>query len=273
MHMPLEIKDKSQPKKTIKVEAFRKHVRRTAPHKHNSYFELVYLSQGNGIHAIDEIEYPITPPVMFCIRKDQVHFWDITEEPEGYVIIIKNDFISECGDSEIKQLIYKLSKYNYLPCVDDNLTELFRLLCTENKQEGEQRKSIVEGLTKALLSKLLQQANSSQMANNAKDHSFQQFIAILNQNKGLINSVAHYAGELNTTPQNLNAICRKEANKTASEVISEHIIAESKRLLLYSNLNVSEISDHLNFNDNSHFTKYFKRHMNITPDAYRRLDN
>ena len=61
-----------------------------------------------------------------------------------------------------------------------------------------------------------------------------------------------YAERLNTTPQNLNAICRKELNKTASDVVAEHIIKEVKRRLIYSNESISEIAFSLDFKDSAY---------------------
>ncbi len=55
----IEIKDKSSKKHFIKIEKFRKHIRKTKPHKHGAYFELVYLQKGTGIHQIDFQAYTI----------------------------------------------------------------------------------------------------------------------------------------------------------------------------------------------------------------------
>ena len=85
------------------------------------------------------------------------------------------------------------------------------------------------------------------------------------------NNVAHYAGLLNTTPQNLNATCRKAVNQPAAEVLADYIISEAKRLLIYTNNTVSEIAFELNFNDPSHFVKYFKRYTGLTPKAFRSM--
>lgn len=54
------------------------------------------------------------------------------------------------------------------------------------------------------------------------------FRELLNQTNDLRNNVAHYAEKLHTTPQNLNAICRKTLSQSAAEVIAEHIISEAK---------------------------------------------
>ncbi|MGK4422634.1 hypothetical protein ACSLVQ_30720, partial [Klebsiella pneumoniae] len=64
----------------------------------------------------------------------------------------------------------------------------------------------------------------------AKPNLYNAYRELLSQSSEIKNSVAHYAAMLNTTPQNLNMVCRKVVDKTAADVLSEHIISEAKRL-------------------------------------------
>jgi AraC-like DNA-binding protein len=47
-------------------------------------------------------------------------------------------------------------------------------------------------------------------------------------------------------------------------------LLEAKRLLVNLDLNIAEIADRLNFNDNSYFTKFFKKYTALTPEEFRR---
>ncbi|RYM36086.1 helix-turn-helix domain-containing protein [Brumimicrobium glaciale] len=269
MKTEFEIKDKSKATDGIKIAPFRKHIRKTSPHKHNSYFEIIYLTRGEGSHTIDTREYEIKTPIIFTIRKEQVHFWDIKTEPEGFVLIIKKSFIENCLDKDIKRLISDLSFHTCLFPQDNSAIDIYQILLKEHSKNNIFKQPIVDGLLKALLAKLLESAvhNLSSVGNNS---IFQSYIDLLNQENKLTNKVNHFAGILNTTPQNLNAICRKETGQSASEILSEHIVNEAKRLLLYTDLTVSEISTKLDFKDNSHFSKYFKRHVEKTPIEFRK---
>jgi AraC-like DNA-binding protein len=82
--------------------------------------------------------------------------------------------------------------------------------------------------------------------------------------------VAYYASLLNTSPQNLNASCRKNTNLTASEVLAGYIIKEAKRLLFYTSNSISEIAFQLGFSDKSNFSKYFKRYSGVTPSEFKK---
>jgi AraC family transcriptional activator of pobA len=269
MNSNIKIKDKTKEHTSIKIDTFRKDVRKTSPHKHNSYFEIIYLTKGKGSHTIDTKEYEIKPPVIFTVRKEQVHFWDIQSEPEGFVLIIKKSFIDGCLDKEIKRLISELSSQTCLFPKDNSVTDIFKILLKEHHENKSSNSPVIDGLLKALLAKFLESAaiNPTKIIKNTV---FEKFIDLLNRENKLTNKVNYYADLLSITPQNLNAVCRKEKEQSASKILSEYIINEAKRLLLYTDFTVSEISSKLDFKDNSHFSKYFKRHAENTPLGFRK---
>jgi AraC-like DNA-binding protein len=81
--------------------------------------------------------------------------------------------------------------------------------------------------------------------------------------------ISFYYEKLNCTTQQLNSITKNYLNKTVSDLIQERMMAEAKRLLVYSSLTVSEIAYTLNFNDHSYFNRFFKKAENITPEQFR----
>ncbi len=264
MTVTVKVKDKSGTSALLKVAPFRKEIRKTEPHKHNSYFEIIYLSEGAGKHVIDYKDYPIKPPLVFFVRKEQVHHWDITSNPKGYVLILKKGFVSESLDYELKQLISKASEHNVLPLSHhEKIEKLFALLVDEANF------TVTEGLLKALLALLLEQTPTLKVSAPVSSDIFLSYKDLLSHSSRLQNNVAHYAHLLNISPQNLNFICRKNANQTASAILAEHIINEAKRLLLYTDTTIAEIAFAFGFSDSSHFIKYFKKYTEQTPKAFR----
>ena len=269
--MQINIKDKSGNIEGIRLAPFKKTSRKTAPHKHKGYFEIIYLKRGSGQHTIDTHTFAIRPPVIFAIRKDQVHFWDITSPPEGYVLIVKKHFIEQCPDPEIKQLFMRLSALNCLAVPKESgIDVLLDLLIAEEERHTGQN-TVFNGLLKALLGKILRSdAAPSKQPNNHSNRAYQQFIDRVTREGELINQVAWYAKQLNTTPQNLNAICKQAVNQSASQVLAGYIVSEAKRQLRYTDRTISEIAFSLHFKDNSHFSRYFKKHTGMTPGQARR---
>lgn len=273
MSATLKIKDKVKPGELIKVAPFRTEIRRTYPHKHNQYFEIVYLSAGSGDHWIDDKRYPVKAPVLFFINAKQVHNWDLSGQPAGHVLIIKHDFLKYSEDERLQQLLQHLWPVNctYLhPTSTEEIEALFALLERQPKSGNDHHKIMTEGLLKALISKILILVHSSGDPVNKGAHLYAHYMELLNQQSKIRRNVSFYAQQLGTSSQNLNAACRKAVNQAAGALIVTHILGEAKRLLLYTDNTVSEIAYQLEFTDPSYFVKYFKKHLNVTPEAYRK---
>lgn len=77
------------------------------------------------------------------------------------------------------------------------------------------------------------------------------------------------ANKVELSPKYLSALFKKEVGITVSDYIQHTKIDEVKKLLAYSKTPISEICSLLNFNDQSYFTKVFKKVVGITPKQYR----
>jgi AraC-like DNA-binding protein len=208
---------------------------------------------------------------MFFVRREQVHHWDLSSEPDGFVLILKKSFVEKSLDHELKILLMEISKQSCLAITHPEIIHaLFTILTEENAYEHQYAFSITEGLLKSLLAKVLEMAIPQQKSPVRKG-LYESFLELLNIDDAIKNKVAYYAVMLHTTPQNLNAACRKAVNQSAAEVLSAHILDRAKRLLIYTDNTVTEISQALDFSDTSHFVKYFKRLTGHTPLAFRRM--
>lgn len=186
------------------------------------------------------------------------------DTPDGFVLLLKKEFIDRSMDSELKSLLSRLSAWSCIHLQETgSIDTLFQLLTAEKDF------TVTEGLLKALFAKILIATKPLTSKTSKTDDMIAVFRELLDRTNDLRNNVAHYAEKLHTTPQNLNAICRKTLDRSAAQVIAEHIISEAKRRLIYTVASVSEIAYSLNFNDTSHFVKYFKRHTGLTPQTFR----
>ena len=85
--------------------------------------------------------------------------------------------------------------------------------------------------------------------------------------------VQHYAAQLSVSPNYLNILTRKHLGKTALDLINERVLLEVKRLLLRTDLAISEIAWQSGFNELSYFSRFFKRHTGMTPVQFREAMN
>lgn len=83
-------------------------------------------------------------------------------------------------------------------------------------------------------------------------------------------SVIYYADCLNVTPKHLSDVIKKHTGKTAGKWIDEAITLEAKVLLQNKEKTVAQVSEQLNFSDQSVFGKFFKVNTGTSPLEYRR---
>ena len=67
----------------------------------------------------------------------------------------------------------------------------------------------------------------------------------------------------------LNRLFTKYTGISMHKYILNLRISEGKRLLLNSDLPISDIASQIGFNSNTHFSTYFKKEIGITPFEYR----
>ena len=87
-----------------------------------------------------------------------------------------------------------------------------------------------------------------------------------------LRSPADYAKQLNVHVNHLNRAIKETTDKTTSQIISERILQEAKILLKHSPWNVSEIAYGLGFTETTHFNNFFKKHVQLSPLRFRKID-
>jgi AraC family transcriptional activator of pobA len=82
-------------------------------------------------------------------------------------------------------------------------------------------------------------------------------------------SGSEYAELLNISTKTLGRIVKNHFQRTLTEIISERIVMEAKRELNLTSKTVKEIAYDLGFNDEYHFSRYFKNKIRVSPQSFR----
>ncbi|MDB5148825.1 MAG: AraC-type DNA-binding protein [Mucilaginibacter sp.] len=82
--------------------------------------------------------------------------------------------------------------------------------------------------------------------------------------------VKFYAEKLYKSPKTLSNVFALYNHKSPVQVIQERVLAEAKRLLLYTEKTSKEIAYELGFEDAGHFSKFFKKHSGQAPTDFKK---
>lgn len=99
---------------------------------------------------------------------------------------------------------------------------------------------------------------------------FTQFLKMVEENCKRERRVSWYAQQLNITPKYLSTAVKRISGRTAVEWIENYVTMELRVLLKNSTKSIKEITEELNFPNQSFLGKYFKEHVGMTPSAYRK---
>jgi AraC-like DNA-binding protein len=209
----------------------------------------------------------------------QTHKLELSQDIDGYIFLFAPEFYLLNQSNKNKLLsfpfFHSVTRQNpplYLSHTDDNtfVKNLFvrGCNCIKNNTPSEE-------IIRSLLDLILLTCNQlypkeyKVLPNNKGHISVKKFMLLIEENYQRNLKVNDYAGMLSITANHLTQLVKQITGKTTNEILQEKNILEIKRLLLYTNLTVTEIATQMNFPDQSYFTKYFKKCTGITPLQYR----
>ena len=151
------------------------------------------------------------------------------------------------------------------------LETLFRQSIAEADLSGEYKPEMLRSLLDLILTTCAARYHENEhLSQRGKGQILvKQFFQLLEENYAQNLPINQYAEMLGVTPNHLTQTVKLLTGKTSSQMIKAKQLLEIKRLLVHTNLNVSEIANQLNFDDQSYFTKFFKRETGFTPLQFR----
>ena len=265
----------------FQVEVFdaNRHFSVKYPHRHD-FFEVLYLSKGSGFHVIDGNKYEIQPPCVFFMSPGQAHKIEFSGDIEGYIFIFTSDFylINQTNQNRLIEFpfffsIMQENKPLILESAEDILflETLFKKGIVEiAKGENYSVDLLRSVLDLILTSCAVLYGTDENLLVKGKGHIVvKKFFQLVEENYQNNLPVNEYADKLAITPNHLTQTVNQLTGKTSSQIIKSKQVLEIKRLLVHTNLLVTEIAGRLNFPDQSYFTKFFKREAGLSPLQYR----
>ncbi len=249
-----------------------------AAHRH-TFYHLVLFTHGAGSHTIDFKNFDVEPYQMYFMIPGQVHSWQFEGFTDGYIINFSTSFFRSFLSDPLYPESFSFFSGELKDAVINIPAELHSrvfLLFEEIIKEAEERKIRSVDMLKVLILQLFILVNRlNESGDNKGQASYNQvllknFQKLIEAHFKRLKLPKDYAGMLYITPNHLNAVCKDILGMQAGEVIRNRTMLEAKRLITNPKLTISEIAFELNFNDNSYFTKFFKKFEGITPEEFRK---
>lgn len=268
--------------KPYQVERFnaQRHFEVTYPHRHDGFFEILFLTKGSGIHLIDFQSYTIKENTIFFLAPGQIHSLNLSDDIQGYIFIFTSEFylLNKQNKNKLLELPFFYALENAIPPLylkNQKNIELLTNLFLRGIEEMNDELLDNEEMINALLDMILIHCHRLYPTTHEIE-GMQKGKLLVKRFKQLIDTHYHenlsvnaFSELLNVTPNHLTETVKNLTGTTSNELIKAKLMIEAKRLLLFTDDTITEISNQLNFKDQSYFTRVFKRHCKISPKEFR----
>lgn len=264
---------------TLKRHIAGTHLHIEKPHKHDFYACMLF-TQGNGTHEIDFKQYPVKPGSLFLMEPGQTHVWELSPEADGLVFFHSREFfpteharfLTESG------LYHSVSSKNFFDLSqgqDSEIRPLFEKILSEYRERKPGAALSLLSFSSLIYLFLMRTTNSEN--GDFTNHGPGSYLKLFREfNKWLEDyfrtekSVQFYADGLHITPKHLNRVNQEMVGKTTSEIIRERVMLEARRMMVYAQGDLKQISYDLGFEDYAHFSKLFKTSSGLSPRDFLR---
>ena len=244
------------------------------------FFLCVLFSKGSGIHEIDFNRYTIKPGSVYFLRPGQTHYWQFDNQPEGYIFFHTQNFYElHFSKSKLEQFPYYYS-YKNTPTlhIDSNETKRIELIFgninDEYRKNLPYKKQKIASLINMAYVDLARHYSTFEATKDTTSVTYIETLRSLERGIDMHykteKSAKFYASKLNITPKHLNRIVKNTLGKTTTDLITERVILESKRLIVHSNNSLFTISETLGYQDYAYFSKVFKLKTDLTPLEFKK---
>lgn len=129
---------------------------------------------------------------------------------------------------------------------------------------------ILKNLCGTILLKIQQYYDDMETDKDVSSTIIYRFLKLLSLHYLTEREVRYYAGQLHMHEKYLSQLLKKKTGKTARQFIIDMVILEAKVLLDNRSLAVKQVADLLNFENQFHFSRFFRQYAGVSPTLYRK---
>ncbi|MBE7025641.1 MAG: helix-turn-helix domain-containing protein [Ruminococcaceae bacterium] len=264
----------------IKKEAFS---RSQEIHLHD-FVEVVFITNGKGVHRIDNKEYSVSRGDLIFINYHQTHSFEVNTKMDFYNLFLSPDFFDEAlRDSRNIFDILTLTAFaefrsglmpdrSFLRFHGDDLLEverLFEVLLREQTEKRDGYKTMMRMQGVSLFVHIFRKMLESIETETNESISIDEITRYVEANCTDKLTLKDLAQKCFYNPSYFSRVFKKKNGMSLIEFIHKNRIKKACELLRASHLTVEEIAIEVGYQDRSGFYTQFKKFMGCLPTEYK----
>ncbi|WP_306353790.1 helix-turn-helix domain-containing protein [Flavobacterium sp. '19STA2R22 D10 B1'] len=258
-------------------------IKENIPFKTESY-SIILCIKGSYTKTSGPHTFNITPHSIHITRPNQQQvFFDVSTDIHCLVITFLPSFFIDTPISSdiIEQLLLLSPKYPPYFQLDENsfdtMYDLYGRINDEYNLDQFFSRNILINMLIELLYRInrlcIEDPFPLESSLPRGEQLIRQYQELIDKHFRTSKTVKEYADLLTISPKYLSEIVKTETGQTALSMIHFRVIQEARYQLKYTSKTIKEISYLLNFNDITHFSRFFKKNCGITPSLFRKSAN
>lgn len=253
----------------------------TSPYPFKIQFAMILLCLGGNMRVrLNLIEYELHRNSLLIITPGAIgQCLEVSDDCRIAFLALSNDYVIPEGNAEGALIVRKfLARQIPLELTDAQTAEILaicRVLRDKLRQPDFRFKhEILKGYLQVLYGEICQLMAPLVETQEARQSSrkkliFDRFLEELRQHYATQRSVQFYADRLCLTPKYLSQVVHAVSGRHAGDWIRDYVILEAKALLKSGQYTIQQVSDMLNFANQSFFGVYFKKAVGCSPTVYK----
>lgn len=261
----------------LEIEEVMKMQHPVPPSKHSCH-TLIFISSGEHTMKLGYQEYVTTDNEIIMIPAGQIFSLDnVNNIHKGYICQFHPDIlIRKYGSRELLNDFdfLKISGNPKITLTSKDVISVTNILERLKKEYSETEiadLNIVQSYLITMFYEMNKNAVKTSKGISASEMITTKFKELIHENIKTQHQVNYYSSQLSVTPNHLNKCVKTVTGKSAVKWIDENILLEAKYLLFQTTLSVGEIATQVGFDDQSYFSRFFKKAEGISPIRYRKM--
>jgi len=250
----------------------------------NNYFELIYIVDGTGVQSVNKNKFNYRKGNLFLLTPQDTYSFEIITTTRFFFLRFNEYYVSTKSVKDkdaVARMENILRNASHRPgCILKNkvdkplIASLIESIISENTNQQLYHTIIIEQIVNTIIT-IVARNIALKLPKNIKENTGETVLDLLHyiqqnifEGKKLKAEALskHFGISLNY----LGRYFKKQTGETMQQYISNYKLRLIETRLLHSDMRINEIAFELNYTDESHLTKAFKKHKGLSPSEFRK---
>ena len=255
--------------------------------KRNNFFELIHVIDGTGIQIVNKNRFNYRKGNLFLLTPQDVYSFDIATPTTFFFLRFNELFVKEKTGKDkdtVNQVEYILQNASHRPgCILKNkvdkplIASLIESILNEQTNQQLYYHRITEQIVNTIITVVARNI-ALKLPKNIKESTGEPVLEILQYIQENIFDQENLRAEklsnhFNISLNYLGRYFKKQIGETLQSYIVNYKLRLVETRLLHSDMRINEIAYELNFSDESHLNRVFKKYKGVNPSEFRKTNN